>query len=222
MADGEGSGSDPPAGDAATTGGTDEGGDAPATGGSRPDPATAGDYDLPDPAWPVVDSAVEYDTGWYAGGYDLVEQPDGSTKRYYWAALRPAVVVTAVEDGRVVFVEGYRPTIRQTQLELPAGIVEPGESASEAGARELREETGFDPAGVSSLGSVWVATGVMRHRRHYVFAEGLDPVAPSLDDDEFLSVRALPVAEAFERARAEPTNGATLQGLQLARDADLL
>jgi ADP-ribose pyrophosphatase len=201
-------------------------GDAPATGGTGsaggPDAAAAGGYDLPDPAWPVVESAVEYDTGWYAGGYDLVEQPDGSTKRYYWAALRPAVVVTAVEDDQVVFVEQYRPTIRQSQLELPAGIVEPGESPSTAAARELREETGFDPAGVSSLGSVWAATGVLRHRRYYAFAEGLDPVAASLDDNEFLSVRALPVTEAFERARAEPTNDATLQGLQLAREADLL
>ena len=197
-------------------------GETPATDGRDPDPAAAGGYDLPEPAWPVLESAVEYDTGWYAGGYDLVEQPDGSTKRYYWAAMRSAVVVVAVEDGRVLFVEGYRPTIRRTQLELPAGVVEPGESGSEAGARELREETGFDPAGVSSLASVWVATGVMRHRRHYVFAEGLTPVEASLDDDEFLSVRALPVPEAFERARAEHTNGATLQGLQLARDADLL
>lgn len=176
----------------------------------------AGVYDLPEPEWPVRERAVEYETGWYTGGYDLVEQPDGTTKRYYWAELRPAVVVTAVEDDQVLFVSQYRPTIRQTQLELPAGIVEPGESATTAAARELREETGFDPAATAVLQEVWVATGVLRHRRYYVFAEGLTPTERELDSNEFLTVHAVPVDEAVERARQRPTNEATVEGVLLA------
>lgn len=40
--------------------------------------------DLPDQsAWPIEESRVEYETGWYTGGYDIVEQPDGTSKRYY-------------------------------------------------------------------------------------------------------------------------------------------
>src|SRR6056297_379375 len=74
--------------------------------------------------WRVVESVAEYETGWYTGGYDLVEQPDGSAKKYYWAELPPAVVVLAVADGKVVFVEQYRPVIGETCLECPAGIVE--------------------------------------------------------------------------------------------------
>ncbi|MFP4590498.1 MAG: NUDIX hydrolase, partial [Halobacteriales archaeon] len=81
-----------------------------------------------DEPWPVLERAVEYETGWYTGGYDIVEQPDGSTKRYYWAALAPAVVVVALTPEAVVFVEQYRPTVRQHHLELPAGIVETGET----------------------------------------------------------------------------------------------
>lgn len=172
--------------------------------------------------WKVLESVVEYETGWYTGGYDLVEQPNGSAKRYYWADLDPAVVIVASTGEELVFVEQYRPAIRQTHLELPAGIVEEGESFTEAGARELREETGFDPEGVSLLQRMWVATGAMRHERAIVFAEGLTPVEQTLDENEFLTVRSVPIEEALTRAREEPTNEATVEGILLAREDGLI
>jgi ADP-ribose pyrophosphatase len=175
-----------------------------------------------DPEWPILQSAIEYETGWYTGGYDEVEQPDGTRKRYYWAALPPAAVVVARTADELVFVEQYRPPIRETHLELPAGIVEDGESFTEAGARELREETGFDPAGVSLLEDFWVSTGAMRHRRGIVFAEGLEPVAVDRDDNEFLEVRTVPVEDAVAVARRQPTNDATIEGVLLAKEEGLL
>ena len=178
-----------------------------------------------DPAdhdWPVIESVTEYETGWYTGGYDLVEQPDGSTKRYYWAELPPAAVVVAVVDDRLLFVEQFRPTIRETQLELPAGIVEDGESFTTAAARELQEETGFAPDSTALLDDFPTCTGVLRHRRGIVFAEGLAPAARELDSNEFLTVRTVPVADALDVARAPPTNDATIEGVLLAREEGLL
>lgn len=177
---------------------------------------------LSPPQWPVVEQVVEYETGWFTGGYDLVEQPDGSRKRYYWAELATAVVVVAVADDRVLFVEQYRPTIREEQLELPAGVVEAGESFTAAAARELVEETGFEASSLSLLQEVWVATGLLRHRRGYVFAEGLEPAEPDLDANEFLTPRAIPADEAIDAARELPTNEATVQGLTLAEHEGLL
>ena len=198
--------------------------------------------------WHVLESAREYETGWYDGGYDLVEQPDGSSKRYYWAELAPAVVVVGLVDGEhvegestvgggtdgdvaasqphVVFVEQFRPTIRETQLELVAGIVdehdgtpaEPVEPTAyeTAARRELHEETGYVADDVTLLQSYAVATGVLRHHRGIVVATGLTPGDPDLDDNEFLSVDHVPVEDALAVAREPPTNDATVEGLLLA------
>ena len=201
-----------------------DGGDAPAAD-LRDLPAFSDgrNHSLPgEPEWPVREVVVEYDEGWFVGGYDRVEQPDGSEKKYYWAELSPATVIVAVADDRVLFVEQYRPTVRNTQLELPAGIVEAGESYTEAGARELAEETGFEPDSTALLQEVWCSTGVLRHKRGYVFAEGLEPVDVDHDSNEFLAPRSVPVDEALEIARDPPTNDATLEGLLLAEREGLL
>jgi len=179
----------------------------------RADPLATGRAGVAGPEVVVV----EYDEGWFVGGYDRVEQPDGTEKKYYWAELSPATIVVAVADDQVLFVEQYRPTVRNTQLELPAGIVEPGESYTAAGARELAEETGFEPSSTSLLQEVWCSTGVLRHKRGYVFAEGLEPVDVDHDSNEFLVPRTVPIDEALAVAREPPTNDATLEGLLLAK-----
>ncbi|APX97261.1 NUDIX hydrolase [Natronorubrum daqingense] len=187
--------------------------------------------------WERLETVTEYETGWYDGGYDRLEQPDGTEKRYYWADLPAAVVVVARVDGDLVasvegsdapdgdhllFVEQYRPAIRETHLELPAGIVEDGESYTRAAERELEEETGFVPSSTALVQEFAVATGVLRHDRGIVFAEGLEPGERALDTNEFLEVRTVPVEDALERAREHPANDSTITALLLAFEDGLL
>lgn len=172
--------------------------------------------------WTHLASETEYETGWYTGGYDLFEQPDGTEKRYYWAELPPAVVVVAIVDDQLILVEQRRPILDETFIECPAGIVEEGESFTDAAIRELREETGFEANSASLLQRFYASTGVLRHERAIVFAEGLTPAERLLDSNEFITVRMVPVENAVEVAREPPANDATIEAVLLAREEGLL
>lgn len=167
--------------------------------------------------WPVLDRKIEYDNVWYTGGYDRVEQPDGSEKNYYWAELPDAVVVVARREDELIFVDQYRPAIRRQCMELPAGLVESNESFEEAGGRELKEETGFEAGQLELMEDYWCTTGLLRHRRGIVFANQLTEVDTNHESNEFIDVKTVPISRALSVARESPANDATLEGILLAK-----
>ena len=63
-----------------------------------------------------------------------------------------AHVLPLTRDGRVVLVKQFRFGSQEISLELPGGVVDPGEQPADAVARELEEETGFRAGRVVPLG----------------------------------------------------------------------
>ena len=83
----------------------------------------------------------------------------GNPKDYYIASRRKkeeltcvtkdhtrcdgVMIVPITKDGEVVVLRQYRPAINDYLYELPAGIIDKGETIEEAAKRELFEETGL-------------------------------------------------------------------------------
>jgi 8-oxo-dGTP pyrophosphatase MutT (NUDIX family) len=63
-------------------------------------------------------------------------------------------VIPVTPEGKIVFIRQYRHGTEEITLEVPGGMIDPGESGEEAARRELREETGYDADEILYIGKV--------------------------------------------------------------------
>lgn len=105
-------------------------------------------------------------------------------------------VVAVTPQGRVVLIRQWRQGSGAPSLEIPGGIVDPGESPAQAGARELLEETGYVAAELVPLGQVNPNPALFDNTCHTFLARDAVPQSPQrLDDGERIEVLARPVAD---------------------------
>ena len=142
----------------------------------------------------------------YEGGYLQLERrtvrlPDGRTAPREIVIVKDSVAVLPIHaDGTVVFVRQFRPAVGEDLLEIPAGVIDPGETPEVTVARELEEEIGFRPLAVRHLLDYYHAEGYSTGLMHLYVALGLqDAGGPSPDDGEILSVETLPWDEVHRR-----------------------
>jgi ADP-ribose pyrophosphatase len=113
----------------------------------------------------------------------------------------PAVVLIPLPDRHhVVLIKQFRPSIAREMWELPAGGVEPGESADAAAARECEEEIGQVPGRLERLASLYPTPGYCDEEMIFFRATDLRPPPPDSphkpDEDEEIEARTVTVAEA--------------------------
>jgi ADP-ribose pyrophosphatase len=155
--------------------------------------------------------------------FDLVRSrfslSDGKEHNFDLVRHAGAVVIVPVDElGRLWFVRQFRIGAEQTLLELPAGLLEEGESVEDCATREVQEEIGMAPGKLEALGSFYMVPGYSTEKMHAFLATGLYDAPLPGDEDEYIERQALPVGEVFRMVRAgEIQDGKTLAALFMAQ-----
>jgi ADP-ribose pyrophosphatase len=121
-------------------------------------------------------------------------------------------VLAGLPDGRFAWVRQFRKPVDRHQLEIVAGLREPGEAAQDAALRELQEETGLIGNKVIFLGEVYPTPGYVDERIDLFYIEvSAEKGCCHLDPDERVEVVLLDREEIIGKIRShEITDGKSL------------
>jgi 8-oxo-dGTP pyrophosphatase MutT (NUDIX family) len=165
--------------------------------------------------WRILSSEYRISTPFLRLRADRVELPNGLVVEDYFVRESRgfSVVFALTEDERVVLVRQYKHGIAQIVLELPAGAIDPDETAAQCAERELREETGYGGASFEHVREFLTDPTNSDSRFHLFLARAARPVAqPDPDDTEEIEV----VLATPHEVRAMALDGRIAAGSQVA------
>jgi ADP-ribose pyrophosphatase len=153
---------------------------------------------------------------------DSVGFPDGSSGELEMIRHPgAAAVVPFLEDPRagdplVVLIRQFRHAADGFVWEVPAGRLDPGESAEACARRELEEETGLVARTLQHLTTIYTTPGFTDERIHLFLAHGAEAGDARREADEFVEVHRLRWSVALALVcRGEVVDAKTLACLTL-------
>lgn len=106
-------------------------------------------------------------------------------------------VVPITENGDLVLIEQWRRTVQQVTLEIPAGLIDPGETIEECAQRELQEEIGQKAKQIDYLGWVFTSPAILTEKIHIFVAKDLHPRKLHAEDTDKIDIRVVSLKDAF-------------------------
>lgn len=131
-----------------------------------------------------------------------MELPNHKKHPYQFVRHADSVTILPVDEkGCIHWVSQYRVGADTELLELPAGVMEAGESPQECARREIQEEIGMAAGELIPLGSFYLAPGYCNELNHAFLARKMTPSRLTSDEDEFIIIKTLTVAESYQTAQ---------------------
>ena len=144
-----------------------------------------------------------------------IRLPDGSLAVRELIEHPGAVAVVALDSQQnVMLVRQFRIGANRDLYEIPAGLLESGETPEACASRELREEIGYEPGRLESLGGFYTAAGYTSEFIHLYWAHDLTYAPLGQDQDEFIEIVRMPFTETLRLIeQGEIVDSKTIIGL---------
>lgn len=152
--------------------------------------------------WQTLSTRIAYENPFMRVHEDQAINPFGKQTVYGWVeSTSEAVYVVPVdEDNNTYIIQQYRYPLRENVWECVAGRVD-DESPEAAAKRELLEEAGLDARTITTIGKLYMVTGIATFAMTVCIARGLTHVTDNIgEDEEIVDLQKLPLQKAIERA----------------------
>jgi ADP-ribose pyrophosphatase len=147
----------------------------------------------------VISSRVVYRGPVFYVTTDRVHEPGGIVVRRDVVRHTGSAVVVAVDDRgaepRVLLARQYRHPAQDFLWELPAGRIDPGESALAGAKRELMEETGYTAERWQRALFFYSSPGFLDETMAVYLATGLKRGKARPEEDEVIRKRMFPLSQ---------------------------
>jgi len=148
---------------------------------------------------------------------DEVELPSGKIVEREVVEHRGAAgIVPITSDNKVILLRQYRYPANKMLWEIPAGLLDAGETPLDCAIRELKEETGCTAKSFIKLAEFYLTPGNSNEYFHLYLAKDLKDGDADFDEDEVIVSKKIQLNDALKMLNNDEINDAkTMIGLCL-------